>query len=185
MNIRGALLTGLVACFLVTPAFAQEGGSTTAAKSASARKPAPEMEQLKPLIGTWACSGEVFASAFGPAHPTSGTQTFNPALGGFWVVVRGAEDKTPKSPAPLRTLGAVTYDSVRKKFVTVGFDNLGGYAMETSADNAVYTGSFNLNGTETKVRDTYTIKANETHHTGEIQVGNDWKKLDEETCKKK
>ena len=188
MNSRGALLAGLVACFLVTSAFAQEGSSTTSASSASARKPAPEMDQLKPLIGTWACTGEVFASTFGPAHPTRGTQTFTLQLGGFWVVVRSAEDKTPQNPAPLRALGAVTYDSGRKKFVTVGYDNLGGYAIETSdtsVDNAVYTGSFFLNGTETKVRDTYTMKGNETHHVGEVQVGSDWKKLDQETCKKK
>ena len=110
MNVSGALLTGLVACFLVTPAFAQEGSHTTSAsRSAAARKPAPEMNRLKPLIGSWACSGEAFASPFGPAHPTTGTQTFTPALGGFWVVVRNAEDKTPQNPAPLRSVAAITY----------------------------------------------------------------------------
>jgi hypothetical protein len=188
MNIRAALLTGLVACFLVTPAFAQEGSSTTDATSAAARKPAPEMDQLKPLVGNWACTGEVFESAFGKAHPTSGIQTFRPELSGFWIGSRIEEDKTPQNPAPLRAAGAVTYDSSKKKFVAIGYDNLGGYAIETAdaaVDNAVYTGSFFLNGTETKVRDTYTMKGNEMHHLGEIQVGSDWKKLDQETCKRK
>jgi hypothetical protein len=43
------------------------------------------MDQLKPLIGTWACSGGVFETSLGPTHPTSGTLAFNPELDGIWV----------------------------------------------------------------------------------------------------
>jgi hypothetical protein len=87
----------------------------------------------------------------GPAHPTSGTLAFQPELDGLWIGVTSEQQKSPKNPTPLKGHGAISYDSSNKMFVAVGYDNLGGYGIQTSVaaiDNAIYTGSFLLNGTE-------------------------------------
>ena len=47
--------------------------------------------------------------------------------------------------------GAISYDSSNRKFVAVGYGNLGGPDPDlpgAAIDNAIYTGSFFLNGTE-------------------------------------
>jgi hypothetical protein len=82
-------------------------------------------------------------------------------------------------------VGVLGYDSMKKKFISVGYENLGTYDIETSDDGYVYTGTVSVNGTETQLRDTYSTEAdNETHHVAEFQVAGEWKKVLEQTCKK-
>ena len=75
---------------------------------------------------------------------------------------------------------------MKKKFISVGYDNLGGYDTETSDDGFVYTGTASADkGTETPLRDTYSTKGdNESHHVEEVQVAGEWKKVLEQTCKR-
>ncbi len=174
------LAIGFAMCLLPTVSFAQQS-----APAAPAKAPV-EMDQLKPFVGgTVECKGKNFASPVSPEHATRATGTSNLELDGFWYVVQYSEKKTAVNPTPGKTRNAFGYDPTSKKFVSIFIDNLGGHGMETadtvSADKVVYTGTYTLNGTDYNLRDTYTP----TGHVGEIQVGGDWKKADEETCTKK
>ena len=176
----GMLVAVGFAIFLPTVSFAQQSAS------AAPTKAPVEIGQLKPLFGgTFKCKGKDFASAFGPEHATRLIFTGSRELDGFWYVVLGAEEKTAVNPTPGKFRAAFGYDTASKKFVSIGIDNLGGHWIETadtvSADKAVFTGTYTLNGTDYNPRDTYTP----TGHVGELQVGGEWKKIDEETCAKK
>jgi uncharacterized protein DUF1579 len=187
MNTKRVFLVAVASCVLAGPVLAQESGSPSAGAPASAPTRPAAMDQLSPVfpIGSVKCTGKTYASPFGPEHATRLSMTSKPELDGFWIVARGAEQKTAENPNPGKFVGAYGYDSGKKKFIAMGYDNAGGHFMETSDGPAdgkiVYTGTFTLNGNDTPVRDTITP----TTHVGEIQVGGDWKKLDEETCTKK
>lgn len=150
-------------------------------------KPPVELDQLKPLIITKnsECKGKEFASPFGPEHVSRLTFTSTLDLDGFWYVVHGTEKKTAVNPNPVKFRAVFGYDTASKKFTTLGVDNLGGHDMETadavSDGKAVFSGTYKLNGSDYAVRDTYSAMG----HLGEVQVGGDWKKVDEETCSAK
>lgn len=154
------------------------------AQQASPPKPPVELDQLKSLLITRNsnCKGKEFATQFGPERVTRLILISTLDLDGFWYVVQGAEKKTAANPNPVKFRSAFGYDTASKKFITLGVDNLGGHNMQTadavSGGKAVFTGTYKLNGTDYTVRDSYTA----TTHLGEMQVGGDWKKVDEETC---
>ncbi len=165
-------------CLLSAPAFAQN--------AASAPKPPAELAQLRELLqvglGLVRCKGTVFASSFGPEHPTIIMMVARPDLDGFWLTQHSNELKTAENPNPAKFLQAVGYDTAKKKFIAIGQDNLGGHWLEWSdsvaPDKAVFVGTFTLNGNDINIRDTLTPGG----HMGEIQVGGVWNKFDEETC---
>jgi len=174
------LAVGFAMGFLPAVSFAQQS-----APAAPPKAPV-EMDQLKPLLaGTLECDGEYFASAFSPEHSARSTIISNRELDGFWYIWQAAEEKTAANPTPGKFREAFGYDPAGKKFVAIGVDNLGGHWIQTadtvSADKAVFIGTYTLNGTDYKARDTITP----TGHIGETQLGGDWKKIDEETCIKK
>ncbi len=175
----GMLLAfGFAMCLLPAVSFAQP--------STAPPKAPVQLEQLMPFVGgTQECKGKYFASPASPEHAIRAIQTGKRELDGFWYVVHDAEEKTAVNPTPFKFIVAYGYDPATKKFVSVLIDNLGSQFMETadtvSADKVVFTGTYTHNGTDYKVRDTYTP----TGHLGEIQFGGDWKKVDEETCTRK
>ena len=180
MRVGTLLAVGFAMGFLPAVSFAQQS-----APAASPKAPL-EMDQLKLLFeGRFECKGKNFASPFSPEHATRLIFTGSRELDGFWYVVQGAEVKTAVNPTPGKFRAAFGYNTASKKFVSIGIDNAGGHWIETaetvSADKAVFAGPFTLNGTDYKLRDTYTP----TGHVGEVQVGAGWKKADEETCTKK
>jgi hypothetical protein len=175
MNTKGAMLAVLAVWFLATAVFAQEGGGTDGNHSAAASKPTIGLDRARYLVGTWKCSGESFGS----------TMIIKPELGGVWLAYRVNQQKTAKNTSPMTDVGVIGYDPVKMKFISVGYDNLGGYDTETSDDGSVYSGTEWLNGTETQLRDTYSTKGdNESHHVEEVQVAGEWKKVLEQTCKR-
>jgi hypothetical protein len=50
--------------------------------------------------------------------------------------------------------------------------------------NVVFSGKYTLNGNESAVRDTFSFKKREFSHLGEIHIGREWRKLNEEKCTK-
>ncbi len=181
--MRTGLFLALGLAMSVSPAvlFAQQ--DTPAAPP----KAPVEIKQL-PLVGgggRFECKGRSFASPVSPEHATRMIVTSSLELDGFWYVVQGAETKTAVNATPAKFRGAFGYDGTSKKYVALFIDNFGGHAVETadtvSTTKAVFTGTNTLNGTDYRVRDTYTP----TGHVGEVQVSGAWKKTDEETCTKK
>lgn len=155
----------------------------------AAPKPAPELAQLKPFLGSWNCSGKAFASPMGPEHSSKGSLSTRMDLGGFWYAIHYDEMKTKENPSPFRVAAFWGYDSAQKKFVAVSVDGMGGYGTSTSAgwegDKMVFTGDYaGMGPNKMPGRDTFTKKGdNEISHMGEISMAEgQWMKTDEETC---
>ena len=64
-------------------------------------KPAPEMDKVKWMVGTWQCTGKTMASPMGPEHPTEATATVEMTLDGFWMLSHYREKKTAQNPMPI------------------------------------------------------------------------------------
>jgi hypothetical protein len=131
-----------------------------------------------------------FASEMGPEHATRAIVTGKWVLDKKWLEVRYSETKTSKNPHPFSVVAYWGYDAQTKKLVAGSVDNSGGYGTEDSpgwnGDQLVFTGPGHMGGMTMQGRDTFTRKGkNEIGHTGEFQdQSGNWKKTDEETCKR-
>ena len=148
------------------------------------------LKDLQPFVGTFKCTGMSFASEMGPEHATKATVTGKWTLGGKWLLVRYAEEKSSKNPHPFDVAAYWGFDEGTKKLVAPSMDNMGGYAVEEATgwtgDQLVFAGLAHMGPMTAQGRDTFTRKGkNQLTHSFEIQDNaGGWKKLDEETCKK-
>ena len=95
---------------------------STAALSAQAPKPAPELKRLDAFVGKWTADGQAMASPYGPAGPVASTDTFEWMAGGFfmvhhWDVKQGA--------TPIKGMEVIGYDATSKAYISRFFDNAG------------------------------------------------------------
>jgi len=161
-----------------------------AATAAFAQKPSEKLKELKPFVGTYVCKGITFASDFGPEHATVATVTGTWTLGGYWLNVDYKETKTAKNPMPYRGTIVMGYDEAAKKFVTGFVDNFGGYGTQSSdgweGDKMVLSGTVHMGPMMPEGRDVFVKKsAKEMTHMFEMKLpSGEWKKMDEETCKR-
>jgi len=177
---RSALLAGLVITAAAPAALAQPPGMP---------KPAPEMAQLKYLVGTWNCEGRVPAGPMGPSRKTHTTVTIRPDLDGFWYTGTVREAKTPENPTPMSGIFHETWDTANKQFMLQWVDNMGAWSTETSpgwdGDKIVYTGEAVMAGQKIPGRDTFVKKGEpELEHTAEMSMGGEWTTIVTETCKR-
>ncbi len=166
-------------------------GITLAADQPPAGPPQPpaELGQLKDLQGKFKCTGQWFASAFGPARPTTGTFRTRSELGGFWIAGQFNERMSKKNPNPGHVILTFGYDPTGKQFSASVIDNFGGHAALTSAgwegDTLTFTGTYVAGGQVLPYRDVYTRKAGELDHSGEVQgADGKWTPLNAEQCKR-
>jgi hypothetical protein len=107
-------------------------------------KPAAELDNLKPLLGTWNCEGKAPASPMGPAHDFKSTNTFKLDLDNFWVSHSREVKKSKEMPMGFMGKGWSGWDGSAKKLVFAGADNHGGWISLTSAgwagDNMAFEG---------------------------------------------
>ena len=150
----------------------------------------PTLQDLQPFVGTLTCTGTAFASEMGPEHASRGTVTSKWVLNNKWLEVRYSETKTSKNPQPFSVVAYWGYDAQTKKIVALSADNFGGYATQDSpgwnGDDLVFTGASHMGAMTMQGRDTFTRKGkNQLGHMGEVQdASGNWKKTDEETCKR-
>jgi len=154
---------------------------------AMAPKPAAEMANLKFFDGSWACSGEGAMEPGGPMMKMTTSVKIHSDLGGFWQsgMVKGTTAGMP----PFEGMFHTTWDPAAKQYVMLWVDNMGGWFEERApgwnGDTLVYTGAGNMGGKKMGGRDTFTRKADGTMgHMGELQVGGQWTKMMDETCRK-
>ncbi len=163
--------------------------AASSALAEEAPKPPAELSQLKFFAGSWTCSGNAPASAFGPAHKSEATATARWDLGGFWQSGTYAEKKTASNPTPIKGMFHITYDPKGKQFTMIWLDAFGTWATETSpgwqGDTSVWTGDQTIMGEKTGSRDTF-IKKSDTEyaHKYELNTKGQWGLVLEETCKK-
>ena len=182
-STRACAVVAAAVLMIGVAAHAQQQGS-----SAAVPRPAPEMAKLKAFEGKWACTGQMDASPFGPAHKTATNVTAHPDLGGFWLSGRVAEAKTAESPMPMEGMFHQTWDPGSKQYVMLWVDNTGGWAQENSAgwqgDTIVWSGDAWAGGQKAGMKESFTFKgAGEMLHTMEINMTGQWLPLGQETCR--
>jgi hypothetical protein len=166
-----------------------------AAKPAAPVKPPPAppkppvpneaLAQLKPLAGSWTCTGHTFGP--GPEHPTTAALTVAWHLDGFWLEVRYEEAKAAANPVPLSSISEWGFDLLRKTLTSATVDNWSGIDTQTAAgwqgDKLVFEGSARRFGTQFQDRDTFVRHGDsQLVHTLEASVNDSWIKLHEDTC---
>ena len=181
-STRACVVLAAAALVIGVAAHAEEQGSATAPR------PGPEMAKLKAFEGKLACTGQMDATPFGPAHKTATTVTGHRDLGGFWVSGRVTEAKTPESPMPMEGMFHLTWDPGKKQYLMLWVDNTGGWAQETSAgwegDTIVWSGDGWGGGQKFGTKDSFTLKGGgEMLHTMEVNMTGQWMPLGQETCR--
>ena len=166
-----------------------------AAKPAAPVKPPPAppkppvpneaLAQLKPLAGSWTCTGHTFGP--GPEHPTTATLTVAWHLDGFWLEVRYEEAKAAANPVPLSSISEWGFDLLRKTLTSATVDNSSGIDTQSTTgwqgDRLVFEGSARRFGTQFQDRDTFVRHGDgQLVHTLEANVNDSWIKLHEDTC---
>lgn len=166
-----------------------------AAKPAAPVKPPPAppkppvpneaLAQLKPLAGSWTCTGHTFGP--GPEHPTTATMNVAWHLDGFWLEVRYEEAKDAANPVPLSSISEWGFDLLQKILTAATVDNASGIDTQTTTgwqgDKLVFAGSARRFGTQYQDRETFVRRGdNQLVHTLEANVNDSWIKLREDTC---
>jgi Protein of unknown function (DUF1579) len=150
-------------------------------------KPAAELEQLKPMIGSWKCSGKVIA--MGTEMASESTQKTSLSLDNYWVVTDGAEKKKAKEKG-YKSHDMMGYDAGGKQFVRMMIDNMGTSATMTSkgwqGDKMEWTGSAKMMGQDAKLFETVTKDATgkQVAYVGHYLLGTEKPVQWNLTCKK-
>jgi hypothetical protein len=131
---------------LMAPAPAGAPAAAAAAPAMPAPKPAPELDQLKFLLGKWRCDGKQFANPmFGPEHTFKATAESKAASDGFWNQFT-YEEKKSKEHHGFKTTGLWGWDQGSKRLVRAAAANSGdwdlGSAPGLEGDKIVWTGDF-------------------------------------------
>jgi len=160
-----------------------------AAPPPPAPKPAAELEQLKYFEGNWKCEGKQPAGPFGPEHPYKSSFKMKKDVDSFWIGLEYEQKKSKVHPLPIKAKGFVGFDSVAKKFVTIGVDNTGGWISESSTgwegDKLVFSGEGSMMGQKVSFRETYTKKGDKAFGwMGEMKMGKDFISVGNDDCKK-
>jgi len=175
-----------------------KGAAPAAAPAADAKmepaKPAPELDTLKWMEGTWKCEGKMAAGAMGPGTPEMAYKSKmmfkrDKSLGNF--AFNGSYEmlKSKTNPA-VKASFLAAYDTTSKQFVNMGVDSMGGIVRETSTgmtgDKMVFNGEGTMMGMKIKTRNTITKKSDkELTYTAEADMtGKGFIQMGEDTCKK-
>src|ERR1700733_5032385 len=103
-----------------------------------APKPPAENDMFKKVAGTWRCDS-ISTGPDGKDMKVKTTWTWKNVLGGQWYTVVYKRTKTGPSPA-FEGNATMGYNGAEKKYVFVGFDNMGGWINLSSADGMAYAG---------------------------------------------
>src|SRR5712692_7300718 len=139
-----ARIATIAITLLPSLALAQKETAPPSGAAMTMPKPAPELDALKPLAGTWSCEGHSPALSGMPAHDFKATMTNKWDLGNFWMwsTYQGKPDKV--SPKGFTGKGWMGYDSSQKKLVWAGVSNTGGWISLRSdgwqGDKLTWTG---------------------------------------------
>lgn len=167
-----------------------EKAAPAAGATAMSMKPAPEMDRVKWMVGTWQCTGKTMASEMGPEHPSEAQVVIEMALDGHWLLSHYREKKTAQNPMPISGDESWTYDAAEKMWNRLAIDNMGGWAIGTAKGwekgKLVFTSDAMMGGQKMKTRDTFTQKnPHEIDYLGEMETPDGkWAALWSINCKK-
>jgi hypothetical protein len=90
--------------------------------------PKPDLSSMNFLLGTWSCSKQTSSR---PA-PYTAMVTYAVSPGGRWIEQTSVWNPVPWFPNKWISHDEITYDSYRKRWVDVEYDDIGGYSVTTS-----------------------------------------------------
>jgi hypothetical protein len=146
--------------------------------------PPTELDQLKDMLGTMSCKGNV--TFMGQSMPVTSKMTSKKDLDGHWISMREEEKKQKGAPPGpgYKSQGYITYDRATKMFVSTGIDNMGGWSTSTSSgwqgDKMEWSGTSNMMGQKLPTKMTIMRAGKETKNTGNSGTVVSW----DVTCKK-
>jgi hypothetical protein len=159
LKMKTARLTVVVAAGLLCFAAAQEKPAAkkrpVGAPSMSTPRPAPEMKELRDIIGTWTSDETYEPSPWMPSGGTgAGTNIARLGPGGFTVLM---EQRSKSATGSFRGHGVLTWDPNEKVYKFVWADSMTpGVIVETGrkdGDSIVYTGQTMMMGKKVSVKD--------------------------------
>ena len=142
-------------------------------------KPAPEMKELRDMIGVWATDEKFEQTSFMPAGTATGTNTVRLGPGGFSVLM---EQRSKSSMGPFTGHGVYTWDATGNTYKFIWVDSMTpGMVVETGRKegaNLVFTGEVTMMGKKMTVRDvmsdrtasSYTLTSYMNDGSGEKKV---------------
>jgi hypothetical protein len=150
------IVVGGVLCVTASAQDAKKKAAAPAAGAMAMPKPAPEMKELRALIGTWTSDEAYEASPMGPAGTGSGTNTARLGPGGFSVLM---EQRSKGSMGAFVGHGVYSWDPDQKAFLGAWVDSMTP-GLQTDAgkkvgDTLVFTGETKMGGKTFKVRDVW------------------------------
>jgi hypothetical protein len=113
----------LQACVRMFVAVAIMGmfGGRLAADQPGPPKPGPEMDALKPMVGTWDCTVKMAGMP-----DSKGAAVYKMACNGMWVV---SDFKSEFGGMPFEGKGIDGYDQMKKKYVSIWVDSMSATPM--------------------------------------------------------
>jgi hypothetical protein len=152
-------------------------------------KPAAQLEQLKPFLGAWKCTGRQLATPmFGPEHAFTGSAAAKPEVDGFWQQFVYEEKRSKEHPG-LKLVGLWGYDAGGKRFIRAAGSSQGGWDSASSVgwngDKMVWTGELSSPKGRMPFRQTFTKKGEkEWSFRLELNPAGTWIPLSEVSCKR-
>jgi hypothetical protein len=159
---KTVVFTAMLAAGLCLAAVAQEKSAPKkkaappAAGAPAMPKPAPEMKELRALIGVWTTDEAYEATPMGPAGTGSGTNTVRLGPGGFSVTL---DQRSKGSMGPFNGHGIYSWDPDQKAYKAAWVDSMtAGLQSETGhkeGENLVFTGETMMAGKKISMRDVW------------------------------
>ena len=115
-----------------------DAAATADAHNMEAPKPPAENDMFKKVAGTWRCDS-ISTGPDGKDMKVKTSWSWKNVLAGQWYTVVYKRTKTGSSPA-FEGNATMGYNGAEKKYVFVGFDNMGGWINLSSADGMSYAG---------------------------------------------
>jgi len=137
------------------PAAKKRATGSAGASGMPMAKPAPEMKDLRDLVGTWTSDETFEPSPWMPSGGTgTGTNTVRLGPGGFTVIM---DQRSKSSMGSFIGHGLLTWDPNEKVYRFAWADSMSpGVMIETGrkdGDNLVFTGEASMMGKKMAVRD--------------------------------
>ncbi|HVZ72425.1 MAG TPA: DUF1579 family protein [Polyangia bacterium] len=153
--------------------------------------PSPEIETLyKAFEGSWKCDTTFAANAMGPGSPETKAKSevkIKKQPGGFWYVGEYKIKKSKTMPGFEGTF-VLGYDAGLKQAVSINYDGMGGYAVESGAGSTpgklVFAGESHMMGMKAKMSETMTKTDKGVEHTFAMDMGKGPMPMGTDVCTK-
>jgi len=178
LRLMATLAVGCSLCIAADESAKKKPAGSTG-PTMSMPKPAPEMKELRDMIGVWATDEKFEQTPFMPAGTATGTNTVRLGPGGFSILM---EQRSKSSMGPFAGHGVYTWDPNGNAYKFIWVDSMTpGMVVETGRKegaNLVFTGEVTMMGKKMAIKDvmsdrtptSYTLTSYMNDGSGEKKV---------------